>query len=79
MAAQLEENRLIVSPSSNDQKRRCAYRIGRRNFNAHLSIESALKQWQTTRHITRRNAPGERHDRWLPFKDLYPDFGQPLL
>jgi hypothetical protein len=37
-------------------------------------FESALKQLQTTLNIMRHNEPGERNDRWLPFKELYSDF-----
>jgi hypothetical protein len=42
-------------------------------------FDTALKQLQITLNIARSNDPGETNDRWLPFKELYPDFGQPLL
>ena len=42
-------------------------------------FDTALKQMQITLNIARSNDPGETNDRWLPFKELYPDFGQPLL
>ncbi len=37
-------------------------------------FESALKQLQTSLNIARSNDAGETNDRWLPFKELYPDF-----
>ena len=37
-------------------------------------FETALKQLQITLNIARDNTPGIGKDRWLPFRELYPDF-----
>lgn len=37
-------------------------------------VDTSLKQLQVTLNIARDNTPGTEKDRWLPFKELYPDF-----
>lgn len=37
-------------------------------------FDTAMKQLQITLNIARRTEPGDRKDRWLPFRELYLDF-----
>ncbi len=38
-------------------------------------FDTALKQLQTTLNVARSNEPDAKKDTWLPFAELYPDFG----